>query len=89
MPSEQPLMYDHGPGSVRLSWRPASLPAYGASSAPITYTIFVQVRTRYIYILLRSSIHYFFICRVDLRHLLLYITGTWCAWIASSRSTVL
>ena len=35
-------MYDLAPGSVRLSWRPATMPAYAAPTSPVTYTIFVQ-----------------------------------------------
>lgn len=42
MPYEQPLLFDIGPGSARLSWRPATLPSYVPSTAPITYSIFVQ-----------------------------------------------
>ena len=35
-------MFDVGQGSVRLTWRPASLPSHVKSTSPITYTIFVQ-----------------------------------------------
>ncbi|XP_052813115.1 uncharacterized protein LOC128240501 isoform X5 [Mya arenaria] len=42
LPNQQPLMYDYGPGSVHLSWRPASLPSYATSTSPMSYSIFVQ-----------------------------------------------
>lgn len=42
LPTYEPMLYDIGPGSARLSWRPASLPSFMPSQSPITYTLFVQ-----------------------------------------------
>ena len=42
LPISEPLLYDVGPGSCRLSWRPATLPSFAPSQSPITYTLFVQ-----------------------------------------------
>ena len=42
LPHEEPLLYDLGPGSGQLSWRPATLPIFTQPSSPTTYTIFVQ-----------------------------------------------
>ncbi|KAJ8321036.1 hypothetical protein KUTeg_002623 [Tegillarca granosa] len=40
MPQEEPLMYDLGPHSVNLRWRPAEIPSYLSDGSPITYTIY-------------------------------------------------
>lgn len=40
MPQEEPLMYDLGPHSVNLRWRPAEIPSYLNDGSPITYTIY-------------------------------------------------
>ncbi|ESP01586.1 hypothetical protein LOTGIDRAFT_139483 [Lottia gigantea] len=43
LPTEEPIISDVRPSSVRLSWRPADIPSYmNDTTIPVTYTILCQ-----------------------------------------------